>query len=111
MTAWVPVLVALGAGLGAGARYLAALHLDGHWPLGTLTANVLGSAAAGGAVAAIEDGPHLTALVVVGFAGGLTTLSGLAVQVHTLGLRRGTAYGAVTLALATLACVAAYTVV
>ncbi|WP_110181228.1 FluC/FEX family fluoride channel [Nocardioides solisilvae] len=111
MTAWVALLVAAGAGLGAGLRFVAALHLDRSWPHGTLMVNVVGSGVAGAAVALLDDpggADRAAAFLVVGLAGGLTTLSGLAGQVHDLGWRRGTAYGATTLALATATCAAAY---
>ncbi|ROR92606.1 fluoride efflux transporter FluC [Nocardioides aurantiacus] len=114
MTATAALLVALGAGLGAPLRLLAAHRWDGpgerRWPHGTLTVNLVGSLLLGLLVGAAVDG-HLLALLGTGFCGALTTYSSFAVQAVTLGGRRGTAYAAATvggcLLLATLGHVAA----
>lgn len=107
MTPLAALLVALGAGLGAALRYLAAHRLDRRWPLGTLVANVLGSTAVGALAAAGVDGTAWAALG-VGLCGGVTTWSGLAVQIHDLGWLRGSVYAATTLLLSVAGCAAAY---
>lgn len=99
--------VATGAGVGAALRYLAAHRLDGRWPLGTLLVNVLGSTAVG-ALAAAGLAGNGWALLGVGLCGGMTTWSGLAVQVHDLGWLRGGAYAAASLGLALGGCAAAH---
>ena len=98
------LLVAVGAAVGAGLRYLA-----GHWfdddrfPAGTLVVNVAGSFMLGAFSAMVLSG-SLFALVGAGFCGGLTTYSAFAVQTARLGPARGTAYAATTVLLALLAC-------
>lgn len=97
-----PLLVALGAAAGASTRFLSAHHLDARTPWGTLLVNVVGSFLLG-----LWSGLALTgltlALLGVGFCGGLTTWSALAVQSVERG-RRGLGYAAGTVALALPAC-------
>lgn len=93
------LLVALGAAVGAPARYLSGHHLDGRWPLGTLLVNVTGSFLLGLFTALSLSGETL-ALLGTGFCGALTTYSALAVRSVELGPRRGTAYALGTVALA-----------
>ena len=90
-----PLLVALGAAVGAPLRYLAGHVLDRrvHW--GTLLVNLVGSALLGGLVGAAVEGRWL-ALVGTGFCGGLTTYSAFAVQTVQGGRRLGPAYAAAT---------------
>jgi CrcB protein len=81
------LLVALGGSLGAVSRHLvsvAALELLGAgWPWGTLTVNVLGSAAIGlAAGAGLEGAGRL--LLVTGFLGGFTTFSAFSLETGTL---------------------------
>ncbi|WP_137180066.1 CrcB family protein [Roseomonas sp. AR75] len=81
------LLVALGGSLGAVSRHLvsvAALELLGAgWPWGTLTVNVLGSAAIGIAAGAGLEGPGRL-LLVTGFLGGFTTFSAFSLETGTL---------------------------
>ncbi len=99
-----PLLVAVGAAIGAPLRYGLATWLDGaRWPAGTLLVNVVGSFALGVLVGAGADGDRL-ALLGTGFCGGFTTFSALAVQTHGLGVRRGTTYAVATLGSALAAC-------
>jgi len=99
-----PLLVALGAALGAPLRFFMASVADTErFPRGTLLANVLGSFLLGLFVEAGAEG-HWLALLGTGFCGGFTTYSAFAVQTHRLGPARGTAYAAVTLGLALAAC-------
>ncbi len=78
------LLVALGAALGAPARYLVGLHLRGRTPAtataATLLVNVVGSFVLGLCVAAGVSGSWL-ALVGTGFCGALTTFSSFALEV------------------------------
>ena len=104
------LLVALGAGVGAGLRYLTASRLDRGWHLGTLLVNVVGSFVLGLCVGAGVDG-DLLALLGTGLCGGLTTYSAFAVQSHDVGRRSPTqaaAYVAVTLVGCVLAATAGY---
>jgi CrcB protein len=94
-----PVLVAVGAAVGAAVRFLLGHLWDGHWPTGTLVANVTGSVLLGACAGWSLDGQVL-ALVGVGFCGALTTYSSFAVQTHERGRRVGGAYAGVTLLLA-----------
>ncbi|WP_112139739.1 fluoride efflux transporter CrcB [Glycomyces dulcitolivorans] len=74
------LLVALGAAVGAPARFLtdlvAAHYLGRAMPWGTLAVNVLGSGLAA-LLAAATVGPAWTALLAIGFCGALTTYSTL----------------------------------
>lgn len=99
-----PLLVALGAALGAPLRYLVATSLDRErFPLGTLAVNVAGSFVLGLVVEAGASG-HWLALLGTGFCGGFTTYSAFAVQTHRLGAPRGAAYAVLTVGLALAAC-------
>ena len=78
---WAQVLaVAVGAALGALARWAAGLWLNAQWsgfPLGTLFVNCVGGLLIGVALAWFERSPDemLRLLLVTGFLGGLTTFS------------------------------------
>lgn len=87
------LLVALGAGVGAPARLLAAHLLDGRKPWGTLLVNLLGSAFLGWLIGHGVDGRPL-ALFGTGFCGAFTTYSAVAVQSVGLGRRVGAVYAA-----------------
>ncbi|UMG91060.1 CrcB family protein [Nocardioides sp. TF02-7] len=102
--------VAVGAALGAPLRFHLGTRLDGRLPMGTLTANLVGSLLLGAAAGASLDGAAW-ALVATGFCGGLTTYSAFAVQSRDLGARRGTAYAVVTIGLGLLACAAGFALV
>ena len=105
-----PVLVALGAAVGAPLRYWLALRLDGDgFPWGILLANVLGSSLLGLLVGVGTDGRAL-ALLGVGFCGAFTTYSTFAAQTVGLGTRRGTAYAVATLAGSLAGCALGYVV-
>ena len=84
MTATLPwshvLAVAIGAAVGALARWFAGLWLNGQWagfPLGTLLVNCVGGLLIGMALAWFERTPDefLRVLLVTGFLGGLTTFS------------------------------------
>ncbi|MGN6161955.1 MAG: fluoride efflux transporter FluC [Marmoricola sp.] len=94
--------VALGAAMGAPARYVTAHYLDRGWHYGTLAVNVVGSFILGVLAAHTHDATAL-ALWGTGFCGGLTTYSSFAVQSVNSGRARGTAYVIATLVL----CIAA----
>ena len=91
--------VALGAAVGAPARYLTdrALQrlLPGRFPWGTFTVNVVGSFVPG--LVSVTAGPGVTALVGVGFCGALTTYSTFAYETVALAQRRELAVAAVYL--------------
>lgn len=82
------LLVALGAGLGAAARYLADRAARRRWgnrfPWGILLVNVTGSLALGLLVGR-GTGPAASALLASGFCGAFTTWSTLAVDAVVLG--------------------------
>lgn len=90
--------VALGAAMGAPARYVTAHYLDRGWHYGTLAVNVVGSFILG--VLAAHTGNATTlALWGTGFCGGLTTYSSFTVQWVNAGRVKGTAYAAATVIL------------
>lgn len=97
------LLVALGAAVGAPLRYAMAHVLDDVLPRGTLAVNVLGSTLLG-LLTATGPGEHLLALVGVGFCGGFTTWSSLAVQAAERGPAAGGRYLALTIVLALAGC-------
>ena len=102
-----PLLVALGAAVGAPLRLLAGHWLDHDFPWGTLVANVVGSFLLGLLTAlSLDDGT--AALIGTGFCGGFTTYSAFTVKTHERGPAGGTAYAAVTLLLALPACALGY---
>ncbi len=99
-----PLLVALGAALGAPLRYAVATALDAdRFPRGTLLVNVVGSFLLGLVVEAGATG-HWLALLGTGLCGGFTTYSAFAVQTHRLGPLRGAAYAVLTIGLSLAAC-------
>ena len=99
-----PLLVALGAGLGAPLRFALASALDEErFPWGTLLVNVVGSFLLGLFVEAGATG-HWLALLGTGFCGGFTTYSAFAVQTHRLGPQRGAAYAVLTIGASLAAC-------
>lgn len=102
-----PLLVALGAAVGAPLRWWLGQRLDRPLlPLGTLAVNVAGSFLLGLLAGLAVDGDAL-ALLGTGFCGGLTTYSSFAVQTDTL--RRedagaGARYAVLTVTLGLAAC-------
>ncbi len=84
----IPIAVALGGGFGALARYLMIgrfeLWLGAGFPVGTLTANVLGSFLMGVLIDLLallwSPSPELRALLTVGLLGSFTTFSGLSLE-------------------------------
>ena len=90
--------VALGAAMGAPARYVTAHYLDRGWHYGTLAVNVIGSFILGVLAAHTKDATTI-ALWGTGFCGGLTTYSSFAVQSVNAGARRGAIYVVATIAL------------
>jgi CrcB protein len=81
-------LVGVGGFVGAVLRYLLALGLDG--PVGTLTANVLGSLALGLAVTFVGD-RRVRLFLATGLLSSFTTYSTFAVETAQLGLGLGAA--------------------
>jgi fluoride exporter len=105
-----PLLVVLGAAVGAPLRFWLAERLDADgFPLGIWLANVAGSAVLGLLVGLGVEGRPL-ALLGVGFCGGFTTYSTFAVQTVGLGTRRGAAYAVATVAGSLVGCVLGYLV-
>jgi CrcB protein len=81
--------VAIGAAVGALARWWAGLAFNGLWagfPLGTLLVNAVGGLLIGMAMVAFARSPHelLRLLLVTGFLGGFTTFSSFSAE--SLGL-------------------------
>lgn len=101
------LLVALGAALGAPARYVTAHLLDDRLPWGTVLVNVVGSFLLGLFSGMALSGETL-ALLGTGFCGALTTYSAFAVQVHDLGPRKGAVTVALTVVPALALCTAGF---
>ena len=83
------VLVAVGAGLGALARWASGLAFNALWagfPLGTLLVNCLGGLLIGVAMVWFQRSPHEVwrLFIVTGFLGGFTTFSSFSAE--SLGL-------------------------
>jgi CrcB protein len=105
-----PLLVALGAAIGAPLRFAMATALDEErFPTGTLLVNVIGSFLLGLFVGGGVSGSWW-ALLGTGFCGGFTTYSAFAVQTHRLPATRGTAYAVLTIGLALAACAVGFVV-
>jgi fluoride exporter len=80
VTGWGWVLVALGGGLGAAARYLSDTAVSQRngtrvFPFGTLLVNVSGAALLGALTATVNKHGLISAGIGVGFCGGFTTFS------------------------------------
>ena len=87
----VLVFIALGGAGGAVSRYLLAnwVHSlwEGHWPLGTLLVNVIGSAAIGVLFVLLEKSlihPDWRGVLMVGFLGAFTTFSTFSLETISL---------------------------
>ncbi len=85
------VFIALGGAGGAVSRYLLAnwVHSlwEGHWPLGTLLVNVIGSAAIGVLFVLLEKSlihPDWRGVLMVGFLGAFTTFSTFSLETISL---------------------------
>ncbi|MYS79539.1 fluoride efflux transporter CrcB [Embleya scabrispora] len=74
----IPLMVVLGALIGAPLRYLTDLHVSARtrsaFPWGVLTVNVVGSLILG-VLTGLAPGERITALIGTGFCGALTTFS------------------------------------
>ncbi|HSV40701.1 MAG TPA: CrcB family protein [Nocardioidaceae bacterium] len=97
------LLVALGGGVGSAVRYLVAQRLDAQLPWGTLAVNVVASFLLG-IVSAATLSESASALLGIGFCGGMSTYSAFAVQTHERGPRLGTTYAVLTVGLSLAAC-------
>jgi CrcB protein len=108
-----PLLVALGASVGAALRFWIGHHLDTRAPSGTLLVNVAGSFVLG-LLVGTSPSPDAMALLGTGFCGGLTTYSAFAVQTRDQARERGplggAAYAAATLSLALAGCALGFAV-
>lgn len=72
------LLVALGGAVGSVGRYLVSKWLEGGFPWGTLTVNIVGSLLIGLLTGLVAKGtltPEMKLLLVTGFCGGFTTFS------------------------------------
>jgi CrcB protein len=98
-----PLLVALGAAIGAPLRHVLAVSLDGRFPTGLLLVNVLGSGLFG-VCAALSLGEAPWALLGVGFSGAFTSFSAFAVQTVERPARVATTYVVATTVLSVGAC-------
>ncbi|GAB4353436.1 MAG: fluoride efflux transporter CrcB [Oricola sp.] len=109
------LLVALGGGLGASARYLtnlAAMRLAGpNFPWGTLTVNIVGSFLMGVLIETLarrmETSVELRSFLATGFLGGFTTFSAFSLDFAVMwergSLWTGAAYLGATVLLSILA--------
>jgi CrcB protein len=95
------VLVALGAALGAPARYLTDRAVQARWrsafPFGTFLVNVIGSFILGAVAGSAAHGgasPHAGAVIGTGFCGALTTYSTFSYETLRLVEGRRTALAA-----------------
>jgi CrcB protein len=101
------LLIALGAALGANARYLVGVwagnRLGADFPYGTLIVNVLGSFVLGFLLTLGTEklalSPEARLLLAVGFLGSFTTFSSYAVESMTLWREAGVAPALVNMAL------------
>lgn len=102
-----PVLVALGAAVGAPLRWWVGQRLDRPaLPWGTFAVNVAGSFVLGLLAGLAVEG-HVLALLGTGFCGGLTTYSSFAVQTATVGREdagAGARYAVLTVVAGLAAC-------
>ncbi len=84
------LLVFLGGGLGAMARYFVTVNLAGkfgNFPLGTMAVNIFGSFLMGlliGIIAGRSSLENVRLLLAVGFLGGFTTFSSFSAETLTL---------------------------
>lgn len=86
------LIVAIGAGLGGGFRYLLAgvvqRLLPSFFPYGTLSVNIVGSIILGALMFGFDEkgllSPSLRLLIGVGFCGGLTTFSTFSFETFNL---------------------------
>ena len=72
------LLVALGGAVGSVGRYLVSKWLEGGFPWGTLTVNIIGCLLIGLLTGLVAKGtltPEMKLLLVTGFCGGFTTFS------------------------------------
>ena len=77
------LLVAIGGALGSVGRYLVSRWLEGSFPWGTLTVNLVGSLLIGLLTGWVGKGvlsPEMKLLLVTGFCGGFTTFSTFACE-------------------------------
>lgn len=118
MSAWVYLAAVLGCGAGACVRFsIGWLDRAKTFPWPTIAANALGAALVGAVMALADDAlltPGWTFALATGVAGGLSTLSSLAVDVVVLAkdrrARAAVAYLALTLTLGVGAAWVAYAV-
>jgi CrcB protein len=83
----VPVAVAIGGAIGAGARWLAGVPLDvtpGTFPVRTLLVNVLGCLLIGIAAGFVHRDSTMWSFLVTGVLGGFTTMSAFAQELNDL---------------------------
>ena len=104
--------IALGAAIGAPARFILDRWMAGHaptkrFPWSLLLVNVLGSALAGAAFALTTG--SLRVFLLVGLCGSLTTFSGFGWEMHQLWSRSRTTF-LIALITMTAACIAAFLV-
>lgn len=106
------MMVALGAAIGAPARYLVDRWVQARhrsvFPWGTLAVNVVASLMLGGVVAVGSDlDPELTALVATGFCGALSTYSSFSYETLRLMQEHVAVYALVNVVLSLAASITA----
>ena len=69
------ISVFIGSGLGGVCRWVLSIYFNGHYPIGTFIANILGCFVLGFLTRLAPGSEHIRLLFMTGFCGGFTTFS------------------------------------